>query len=196
MPAALPRPFTALAWSNLAAQSAEQLSLAAVPLVAVLALNAGPGEIGITALVSWMDYFEVKPPPGLPEHDKVGTVGFNPAGFVIFDIGGARPEWKGQVELRYSAGPMELGLQWRYMFDNQRSIDIRAWRDLGRPNDALALVQSRDAGYGARVEMQLSGSRSPFVAERGFVGLQLDGGARITLRRSGGRPMIYYRNKF
>ena len=33
----LPRSFTALAGSNLAAQSAEQLSLAAVPLVAVLA---------------------------------------------------------------------------------------------------------------------------------------------------------------
>lgn len=91
---------------------------------------------------------------------------------------------------------VNLGLQWRYTVDNNRSIDIRAWRDLGRPNDALSLVQSRDAGYGARVEMQLSGSRSPFVAERGFIGLQLDGGARITLRRSGGRPIIYYRNKF
>lgn len=91
---------------------------------------------------------------------------------------------------------VNLGLQWRYVFDNNRRIDITAWRDLGRPNDALALIQSRDAGFGARVEMQLAGSRSPLVAERGFVGVQLDGGARITLRRSGGRPMIYYRNKF
>jgi hypothetical protein len=91
---------------------------------------------------------------------------------------------------------VNLGLQWRYVFDNNRRIDITAWRDLGRPNDALALVQSRDAGYGARVEMQLAGSRSPLVAERGFVGVQLDGGARITLRRSGGRPMLYYRNNF
>jgi hypothetical protein len=46
------------------------------------------------------------------------------------------------------------------------------------------------------VEMQLAGSRSAFVAEHGFVGLQLDGGARITLRRSGGRPMVYYRTRF
>ena len=38
--AALSRSFTALAGANLAAQSAEQLSLAAVPLVAVLALIA------------------------------------------------------------------------------------------------------------------------------------------------------------
>ena len=36
--ARLPRAFTRLAWSNLAAQSAEQIGLAAAPLVAVLAL--------------------------------------------------------------------------------------------------------------------------------------------------------------
>ena len=91
---------------------------------------------------------------------------------------------------------MNLGLQWRYIMDNNRRVDITAWRDLGRPNDALSMIQSRDAGYGARVEMQLAGSRSPFVADRGFIGVQLDGGARITLRRSGGKPMVYYRNKF
>jgi hypothetical protein len=33
-----------LAWSNLAAQSAEQVALAAAPMVAVLALGAGAGE--------------------------------------------------------------------------------------------------------------------------------------------------------
>jgi hypothetical protein len=36
--------FPRLAWSNLAAQSAEQIGLAATPLVAVLALGAGAGE--------------------------------------------------------------------------------------------------------------------------------------------------------
>jgi hypothetical protein len=91
---------------------------------------------------------------------------------------------------------VNLGLQYRYMFDNNRRIDITAWREMGRPNDALSMVQSRDAGFGARVEMQLAGSRSPLVAERGFVGVQLDGGARIALRRSGGKPMVYYRSKF
>ncbi len=91
---------------------------------------------------------------------------------------------------------VNLGLQWRYVMADNRRVDITAWRDLGRPNDALALVQTRDAGFGARVEMQLSGPRSSFVADRGFVGLQLDGGARIALRRNGGKPMVYYRNKF
>lgn len=89
-----------------------------------------------------------------------------------------------------------LGLQWRYLLDGNHRIDITAWRDLGRPKDALSMIQSRDAGYGARVEMRLSGSRSALVADRGFIGVQLDGGARITLRRSGGKPMVYYRNKF
>ena len=91
---------------------------------------------------------------------------------------------------------VNLGLQYRYVFDNNRRVDITAWREMNRPNDALAMIQSREAGYGARVEMQLTGARSPLVAERGFVGMQLDGGARITLRRSGGRPMVYYRNQF
>lgn len=91
---------------------------------------------------------------------------------------------------------VNLGLQWRYIFDNNRRIDITAWREVARPNDALALIQSQEAGYGARVEMQLAGSRSPLVAERGFVGVRLDSGARITMRRSGGKPMVYYRNQF
>lgn len=46
MTAPLPRSVGALTLSNLAAQCAEQLSLAAVPIVAVLLLGAGPGEIG------------------------------------------------------------------------------------------------------------------------------------------------------
>jgi predicted MFS family arabinose efflux permease len=61
----LPRPFNALAWSNLAAQSAEQLSLAAVPLVAVLMLGAGPGEIGTLAAVQTLPFLLLSIPLGL-----------------------------------------------------------------------------------------------------------------------------------
>ena len=61
----LPRSFTALAGSNLAAQSAEQLSLAAVPLVAVLALGAGPGEIGALAAVQTLPFLLLSIPLGL-----------------------------------------------------------------------------------------------------------------------------------
>lgn len=61
----LPRSFTALAGSNLAAQSAEQLSLAAVPLVAVLAMGAGPGEIGTLAAVQTLPFLLLSIPLGL-----------------------------------------------------------------------------------------------------------------------------------
>jgi predicted MFS family arabinose efflux permease len=42
----LPSAFHRLAWSNLAAQSAEQIGLAATPIVAVFALGAGAGQTG------------------------------------------------------------------------------------------------------------------------------------------------------
>jgi predicted MFS family arabinose efflux permease len=42
----LPSAFNRLAWSNLAAQSAEQIALAAAPIVAVLLLGVGEGETG------------------------------------------------------------------------------------------------------------------------------------------------------
>lgn len=65
MSSTFPRPFTFLAWANLAAQSAEQLSLAAVPLVAVLLLHAGPGEIGMLATVQTLPFLLLSIPLGL-----------------------------------------------------------------------------------------------------------------------------------
>ena len=61
----LPRPFLRLVWSNLAAQSAEQLGLAAVPIVAVLALGAGPGEIGLLATAQTLPFLILSMPLGL-----------------------------------------------------------------------------------------------------------------------------------
>ena len=114
----------------------------------------------------------------------MGVTGLSPA---RFGPAGAAPD---------AGGSVNLGLQWRYLLENNRRIDITAWRDVSRPNDALSLAQARDPGYGARVEMQLAGASSRFVADHGFVGMQLDGGGRIALKRSGGKPMVYYRNKF
>jgi len=64
MTAPLPRTFAALAGANLAAQSAEQLSLAAVPLVAVLLLGAGPGEIGLLAALQTLPFLLLSLPLG------------------------------------------------------------------------------------------------------------------------------------
>lgn len=92
---------------------------------------------------------------------------------------------------------MDVGLHWRYTMDTDYRIDITAWRRT-TPTDAASLVHLREPGYGARVEMRIG--RAPtqpgFVAERGFIGFQLESGARITVRRSGGKPMFYYRTKF
>jgi len=57
--------FRRLAWSNLLAQSAEQLSLAAVPIVAVLLLHAGPGEIGFLASIQSLPFLILSMPLGL-----------------------------------------------------------------------------------------------------------------------------------
>ncbi|MGK6307089.1 MFS transporter [Variovorax sp. DT-64] len=65
MSASLSPSFHRLAGANLAAQSAEQLSLAAVPLLAVLALGAGPGEIGLLAAVQTLPFLLLSIPLGL-----------------------------------------------------------------------------------------------------------------------------------
>jgi hypothetical protein len=94
------------------------------------------------------------------------------------------------------APSVDLGLHWRYTTDGDFRLDVNAWRRLEQP-DALSLIYNREPSYGARVEMRIgSGSRSGLVADLGFLGMQLQGGGRITVRKSGGKPMVYYRTKF
>jgi len=57
--------FHRLAWSNLSAQAAEQVALAAVPIVAVMALGAGPGEIGFLAALQSLPFLLLSLPAGL-----------------------------------------------------------------------------------------------------------------------------------
>ncbi len=61
----LPGTFNRLAWSNLAAQSAEQVALAAAPIVAVLLLGGGEGQTGLlqTAMTAPFILFAI--PAGL-----------------------------------------------------------------------------------------------------------------------------------
>lgn len=67
MPAAtrLPATFNRLAWSNLAAQSAEQIALAAAPLVAVLAFGAGEGGTGLLQTALTLPFLLLAIPAGL-----------------------------------------------------------------------------------------------------------------------------------
>lgn len=61
----LPRSFRRLAWSNLAAQSAEQIALAAAPLLAVLALGAKAGETGLLQTAQTLPFLLLAMPAGL-----------------------------------------------------------------------------------------------------------------------------------
>jgi hypothetical protein len=93
---------------------------------------------------------------------------------------------------------VDVGLHWRHTFDSNYRIDVTAWRRMAmQPQDAWSLIHLREPTYGARVELNLTPQqRKGFVAERGFVGMQLDNGGRISIRRKNGGPMIYYRTKF
>lgn len=106
-----------------------------------------------------------------------------------------RPVFPGLAPYPNLGPNMHIGLHWRYTTDSNYRVDVTAWRRMAIP-DAIDLVQSRQPSYGARMEMQLPAPHNGFVAEKGFLGLQLDDGGRVTLRRRSGGPMIYYRNNF
>lgn len=88
---------------------------------------------------------------------------------------------------------VDVGLRW-----NKGQVDVTAWRRMPVADDAYTLVQMQQQPvYGARVEMNLKPARTGIVAfDRGFIGIQLESGARITIKRKDGRPMVYYRTAF
>jgi predicted MFS family arabinose efflux permease len=61
----LPATFNRLAWSNLAAQSAEQIALAAAPIVAVLLLGVGEGRTGLLQTALTLPFVLFAIPAGL-----------------------------------------------------------------------------------------------------------------------------------
>jgi hypothetical protein len=91
---------------------------------------------------------------------------------------------------------VDLGLRWRQVvYSNQ--IDVTAWRRMNTDQDAYNLIQLRQPMYGARVEMKLGDGGKSFInAAGGFLGFQLESGAKISVKRKDGRPMIYYRTAF
>jgi outer membrane receptor protein involved in Fe transport len=77
--------------------------------------GAGPGEVGVNWLASWMDYFQTIDAEGLPPVDEVGRIG----NF----IGGTLPEWKWNLNLSYTWNALSLGGRWRYI-DGMRDRDF------------------------------------------------------------------------
>jgi predicted MFS family arabinose efflux permease len=61
----LPPTFNRLAWSNLSAQSAEQIALAAAPIIAVLLLGVGEGKTGLLQTALTLPFILFAIPAGL-----------------------------------------------------------------------------------------------------------------------------------
>lgn len=93
-----------------------------------------------------------------------------------------------------TAPAVDLGLHWRH--DSVYRVDVSAWMRMASAPDAATLLQDPQPNFGARLEMKMNSARHSLFADRGILGLQLDGGARIGVRRYAGHPMIYYRTSF
>ena len=92
----------------------------------------------------------------------------------------------------------DVGLTYRHVTEGNYQVDFTAWRRVPTQPDAMTLVQQHmQPTYVARVELNLRPGRSSgFLADRGFLGVQLDNGARLSLKRKNGGAMLYYRKQF
>lgn len=93
---------------------------------------------------------------------------------------------------------LDIGLRWNHKQTPQRQpVDFNALQRMNAEDDAYTLTQLRDPVYGTRSEWNPAAARrSGLAMDRGFLGVQLESGARFTVRRKEGRPMFYYRNSF
>jgi hypothetical protein len=92
---------------------------------------------------------------------------------------------------------IDVGLRFSHKLQNSNAIDVTAWRRMNGPDDAYSMIQMREPVYGARVEMKMKPAKfSAFGLDRGLLGFQLESGARISVKRKDGRPMVYYRTAF
>ena len=97
------------------------------------------------------------------------------------------------------AATVDVGVRWTQRLNGQQQIDVTAWRRMSADQDAYTLIQRQQQSvYGARVELNLAAAsmKTGFAADLGFVGLQLESGARISIKRKNGGPMVYYRTSF
>lgn len=123
-------------------------------------------------------------------------------GLALGMSGFASPQTSGGAMPGPAWGPavqpaLDVGLHWRHTLSNNYRLDITAWRRLSSPVHDLALGTARETTYGARVELNLKPARKTgLVTDLRFIGVQLQGGGRITVKRKDGRPMLYYRTSF
>jgi hypothetical protein len=114
--------------------------------------------------------------------------------FGMSTTAGAQPPGLGLAPQRLS---VDVGLRFSHRFQNENQIDITAWRRMNTADDAYTQIQMRQPTYGARVEMEIKPAKYGALAlDRGFLGMQLEGGGRISIKRKYGGPMVYYRTAF
>lgn len=121
------------------------------------------------------------------------SYGFSP----VLGVGGIGPQRPALPGLAAPRASFDLGLRWTQRLAGQQRVDITAWRRMNTEEDAYTLAQMQQPVYGARVELNLSPVRKTgFALDHGFIGVQLESGARISIKRKDGHPMFYYRTKF
>jgi hypothetical protein len=96
---------------------------------------------------------------------------------------------------------VDLGVRWSQRLSGAHQIDVTAWRRMRMDDDAYSLIQRQQQPvYAARVELNLaeSSSKSGLMADlkNRFIGLQLESGGRISIKRKNGGAMVYYRTAF
>ena len=83
--------------------------------------DAGPGQVGVSWLVSWLDSFSTRVvDSSVPANEYAGMIGRG--------VGGALPEWKSNLHLSYAWHDLTVGTTWRYvdsMTDADPELDPR-----------------------------------------------------------------------
>ena len=86
--------------------------------------DLGPGQIGVSWLVSWLDSFTTTAKGSVGATDEsTGTIGFDPPARLV---GASLPEWKSNLHVSYAWGDLTVGASWRYidsMQDSDSSLD-------------------------------------------------------------------------
>ncbi len=82
--------------------------------------DVGPGQVGVSWLVSWLDSFTATAEGSVGATDEwTGTIGFDPPTRVV---GASLPEWKSNLHLSYSWRDLTMGASWRYI-DSMKDTD-------------------------------------------------------------------------
>jgi iron complex outermembrane receptor protein len=81
--------------------------------------DAGPGQVRINWLLSWLDSFERLAAVGVEPVELAGTIGGS--------VGAALPQWKSLLQLGYDWNSVSATLHWRYV-DSMHDADVPEFR--------------------------------------------------------------------